>query len=115
MFQTDYNHGKAWGAFTLYGRVRKNDGLVVLVRAPVSLTTPSPLPPKHSSYPRLQQDPDPDSGLGRWIFRGYFRAGNAMVGRWRETGTDINAAPYEGAFVLCKVGEAWGLPVPNVA
>ena len=44
------------------------------------------------------------------MFRGYARAGNALVGRWRETGTAMDTAPYEGAFVMCKVGSAWGLP-----
>ena len=35
--QTDPNHGMAWGRFTFLGRVRSWDGLIALVRLPVSV------------------------------------------------------------------------------
>jgi hypothetical protein len=34
--QTDPYHGMAWGRFTFLGRVRPWDGLIALVRVPVS-------------------------------------------------------------------------------
>lgn len=47
------------------------------------------------------------SRYGRWIFRGYIRAGGSLVGRWRETGTSMDVAGYEGSFVLGKVDDTW--------
>jgi hypothetical protein len=35
--QTDSRHGMAWGRFTFLGRVRPWDGLIALVRLPVSV------------------------------------------------------------------------------
>lgn len=34
--QTDYDHGRAWGSYKLYGRVRDSDGFIILLRFPVS-------------------------------------------------------------------------------
>ncbi|KAH7911693.1 hypothetical protein BJ138DRAFT_1113010 [Hygrophoropsis aurantiaca] len=42
-----------------------------------------------------------DTYRGRWIFKGYIH-GHSLVGRWRETGTNINLPGMEGGFVLCK-------------
>ncbi|KAF8583505.1 hypothetical protein K439DRAFT_51441 [Ramaria rubella] len=78
--ETDGEHAARWGACTLYGRVRRNDGLVVFLRVPKSPTQ------------------------GRWLFRAYLAGGQALAGRWRETGTSVDVSGYEGGFVLRRVG-----------
>lgn len=35
--ETDHSHGQAWNHYIFYGRVRRWDGLIALVRVPVSL------------------------------------------------------------------------------
>ncbi|KAF9460340.1 hypothetical protein BDZ94DRAFT_1284000 [Collybia nuda] len=67
----------AWGEYTIIGRVRPWDGLIVLLRTP-----------RFSEH-------------GQWIFRGYLHNRN-LVGRWRETSTPVDAAGLEGAFLLSK-------------
>ncbi|KAF8588315.1 hypothetical protein K439DRAFT_1658539 [Ramaria rubella] len=82
--ETDYAHGKAWGAYTFYGRVRKLDGLVVLVRVP--------------------QNPDPNSGQGRWIFSGNIHMADTIVGRWRDTSSDVWDVGFQAPFIISKIG-----------
>jgi hypothetical protein len=33
--QTDHRHGQAWNHYKFYGRVRRWDGLIVILRVPV--------------------------------------------------------------------------------
>lgn len=62
----------AWGRFTLRGRVRSWDGMIVLKK----------------SYA-------PD-GRGRWLYRGYALTGGTLIGRWRDTFTPSDMNGYEG-------------------
>ncbi|KAF9532676.1 hypothetical protein CPB83DRAFT_880763 [Crepidotus variabilis] len=78
--KTSTRHARAWGDYSLYGRVRAWDGLVILFRFPTSPT----------------QD-----GLGRHLFKGYIHDRN-LVGRWRDTFTPKNMIGYEGGFVVAK-------------
>ncbi|GJE97849.1 hypothetical protein PsYK624_140710 [Phanerochaete sordida] len=77
-------HGEAWHPFWFYGRVRRWDGLVALVRVP-----------------RQHLD------LGVAVFRGYVVGGRTLVGAWRSW----NAAaprlrvPLEGPFVAGRTRE----------
>ncbi|THU83391.1 hypothetical protein K435DRAFT_844066 [Dendrothele bispora CBS 962.96] len=75
--ETGEAEGSAWGHYNLIGRVRPWDGFIVLLRTPKD----------HQN-----------SGLGRWIFRGYVHDRN-LVGRWRETATGVRDIGYEGPFV----------------
>lgn len=78
--QTGESQGDAWGHFTVMGRVRYWDGLIVLLQTP--------------------RDPN-DVHLGQWIFRGYLHDRN-FVGRWRETSTPNGAVGFQGSFVVHK-------------
>ncbi|KAF8813497.1 hypothetical protein BYT27DRAFT_7335105 [Phlegmacium glaucopus] len=78
--KTGERYGDAWGHFTIHGRVRPWDGLVVLLRFPT--------------------DPGQEY-LGKWIFKGYLHD-QSFVGRWRETSTQINTIGYEGGFAVYK-------------
>lgn len=80
--KTGEHYGEAWGHFSIYGRVRAWDGLIVLLRVPSN-----PL----------------EEHLGKWIFKGYLHGQN-FVGRWRETSTPWNSIGYEGGFVVYKTG-----------
>jgi len=80
--ETDYLHGLAWGSYLFYGRVRKLDGLLVLVRVPQ----------------------DPEAGLGRWVFSGYVYLANTIIGFWRQSGVPVGAAGMQGSFMISKVG-----------
>ncbi|RDB25822.1 hypothetical protein Hypma_006293 [Hypsizygus marmoreus] len=84
--ETSERDGAAWGHFTLIGRVRPWDGLVVLLRSPRNPNEPH---------------------LGRWIFKGYVHDQN-FVGRWRDTSTHVGTPGFEGGFVVRKadLGEA---------
>ncbi|GBE77595.1 predicted protein [Sparassis crispa] len=73
-------HGQAWHHFRFYGRVRKWDGLIAIVRVPVH-------------YPEL----------GVFIFRGYIVANTNFVGSWRAYTHNTHAIPLEGPFVMSKV------------
>ncbi|KAG7444724.1 uncharacterized protein BT62DRAFT_933772 [Guyanagaster necrorhizus] len=77
--ETGQRHGDAWGHYSIVGRVRPWDGLVVL----------------------LQKPADPRSDLGEWIFKGYIHDQN-FVGRWRETTTSADTVGYEGGFIVTK-------------
>jgi hypothetical protein len=44
------------------------------------------------------------AGQGRWVFKGYLHD-QTLVGRWRDTASDIQTIGHEGAFVLCKTDE----------
>ncbi|TFK73283.1 hypothetical protein BDN72DRAFT_814820 [Pluteus cervinus] len=79
--ETSQRHGDAWGHFTIVGRVRAWDGLIVLLRKP--------------THP-LQ------AHLGQWVFRGYIHDKN-LVGRWREISTPVGMLGFEGCFVVSKV------------
>ncbi|KAF8224160.1 hypothetical protein L208DRAFT_1425867 [Tricholoma matsutake] len=78
--ETGESQGDAWGHFTVMGRVRYWDGLIVLLQTP--------------------RDPN-DVHLGQWIFRGYLHDRN-FVGRWRETSTPNGAVGFQGSFVVHK-------------
>ncbi|TDL28048.1 hypothetical protein BD410DRAFT_739450, partial [Rickenella mellea] len=56
--ETEEWYGDAWGAFRFYGRVRKCDGLIALVRSPARM-------------------------WGTWILRGYIHAGENFTGKMR--------------------------------
>ncbi|KAL7285040.1 hypothetical protein ACG7TL_000131 [Trametes sanguinea] len=73
-------HGEAWHHYRFYGRVRKWDGLVVLVRIPTRL--PWNL---------------------KTIFRGYLIGNQNFVGSWRSYHENRNAIPLEGPFALSRV------------
>lgn len=79
--ETDYLHGMAWGQYTYYGRVRKLDGLVVLVRV-----SPS------------------DQNQGRWIFAGNMTQAGTIVGTCRTAGPSVNSIVLQGPFIISKVG-----------
>ncbi|KAF9500079.1 hypothetical protein BDN71DRAFT_1486769 [Pleurotus eryngii] len=82
--ETGERHGAAWGHYSIVGRVRPWDGLVVLLRTPVDSTQ------AHS---------------GQWVFKGYIHDQN-LVGRWRETSTRVDRIGYEGSFLLAKTQES---------
>ncbi|CDO73394.1 hypothetical protein BN946_scf185013.g28 [Trametes cinnabarina] len=73
-------HGEAWHHYRFYGRVRKWDGLIVLVRIPTRL--PWNL---------------------KTIFRGYLIGNKNFVGSWRSYHENRNAIPLEGPFALSRV------------
>ena len=62
-----------------YGRVRKFDGLVALVRRPVAF---------------------PD--LGVQIFRGYVVGGKTLVGNWRAFRPNPAELSQEGPFIASR-------------
>jgi len=73
----------AWGSFCLRGRVRSWDGMITLRKL----------------Y-------DADGGQrGQWLYRGYLIGGNKLVGRWRDTFTDLQHVGYEGPFTLTRRAE----------
>ncbi|KAI0095185.1 hypothetical protein BDY19DRAFT_902185 [Irpex rosettiformis] len=71
--ETIHSHGQAWQHYRFYGRVRRWDGLVALVRKPTSIAE-----------------------LGIVIFRGYLVANQNFVGNWRAYTTNAHAIPLEG-------------------
>ncbi|KAF4571077.1 hypothetical protein EYR36_001653 [Pleurotus pulmonarius] len=81
--ETGERHGAAWGHYSIVGRVRPWDGLVVLLRTPVDST---------------------QARSGQWVFKGYIHDQN-LVGRWRATFTRVDQIGYEGSFVLAKTQE----------
>ena len=42
---------------------------------------------------------------GQWLYRGYLIGGNKLVGRWRDTFTDLQHVGYEGPFTLTRRAE----------
>ncbi|KAH9897697.1 hypothetical protein C8Q73DRAFT_787944 [Cubamyces lactineus] len=76
-------HGEAWHHYRFYGRVRKWDGLIVLVRIPTHLPM-----------------------ILKTIFRGYLIGNKNFVGSWRSYHDNLNAIPLEGPFALSRVEEA---------
>ena len=81
--QTLDRHGQAWHFYRFYGRIRKWDGLIALVRVPVE-----------------------DRGLGIYIFRGYLVGGQNLTGSWRAYASNPNAIPLEGPFIASKRADA---------
>ncbi|OBZ78982.1 hypothetical protein A0H81_01315 [Grifola frondosa] len=71
--ETSQHHGQAWHHYRFYGRVRKWDGLVTLVRVPVHVPQ-----------------------LGVFIFRGYFVGNANFVGSWRTFSNNIHAGAARG-------------------
>ena len=98
-FQTSVKQGEAWGFYYYIGRVRRWDGLVVLLRIPVRYVHSRLTPPNIMVYP--DQIRDPVGSRGRVVFKGYVH-GQSLVGRWRDTATDMHALGYEGGFVFCR-------------
>lgn len=78
--QTLPRHGQAWHAFRFFGRIRRWDGLIALVRVPAH-----------------------DPNLGVFIFRGYVHGGTNFVGSWRSASSNVHAIPFEGPFVVSRV------------
>ncbi|KAI0778862.1 hypothetical protein BD413DRAFT_601525 [Trametes elegans] len=76
-------HGAAWHHYRFYGRVRRWDGLIVLVRIPTELPWNM-----------------------KTIFRGYLIGNQNFVGTWRQYNENSNAIPLEGPFALSRVQEA---------
>lgn len=100
-FQTDLCHGQAWSHYLFYGRVRTWDGLIVILRVPVSgaplcvfalfydLTTLATF-----LFQRFAQ--------GGWVFTGYLVGGQNLVGNWRATEQDVGVPAWEGPFVMSR-------------
>ncbi|PAV16111.1 hypothetical protein PNOK_0773100 [Pyrrhoderma noxium] len=79
--ETEQRHGTDWGHFRIIGRIRPQDGLIILRRSPAN---------------------SDESWLGTWVFRGYVLSTGLFVGRWREA-TSGRAIPIlEGPFLLMK-------------
>ena len=78
--QTLHRHGQAWFHHRYYGRVRRYDGLIAIVRYEVH-------------HP----------GQNVWIFRGYVTGDKNLVGSWRAWSNDVTVIPLEGPFVMSKV------------
>ncbi|THH31032.1 hypothetical protein EUX98_g3171 [Antrodiella citrinella] len=76
-------HGQAFHHFRFYGRVRRWDGLVAVVRVP-------------TTEPRL----------GVSIFRGYLTANRNWVGCWRAFTSNVRSIPHEGPFIASRVDES---------
>ncbi|PCH34350.1 hypothetical protein WOLCODRAFT_62488 [Wolfiporia cocos MD-104 SS10] len=72
-------HGQAWHHYRFYGRVRRWDGLVAIVRVPMY---------------------EPQFGV--YIFRGYVHGGRNFVGSWRSHTNNPHAIPLEGPFIMSK-------------
>lgn len=72
-------HGQAWHHYRFYGRVRRYDGLVAIVRTPTY--TPE---------------------LGTTIFRGYLVGNEHFVGTWRPLTNNWSALPLEGPFIVSR-------------
>lgn len=79
--ETDERHAQAWHPYRFYGRVRKWDGLIALVRAPATPGTPH---------------------VGLWVFTGYVVGGQTLVGNWRTTSHPGEPVTFEGAFLMSK-------------
>ncbi|KAI0640141.1 hypothetical protein C8Q77DRAFT_1214451 [Trametes polyzona] len=76
------HHGQAWHHYRFYGRVRKWDGLIVLVRIPTEMPM-----------------------IMRQIFRGYLIGNKNFVGSWRMYNENRQAIPLEGPFALSRIEE----------
>ena len=83
LVQTLPKHGQAWHHYRFYGRVRKYDGLIAIVRVP-------------ATHPEL----------GTTIFRGYLVGGKYFVGTWRAFTNNWNAMPLEGPFIASRAYNA---------
>ncbi|KAG7100278.1 hypothetical protein E1B28_002051 [Marasmius oreades] len=83
--ETDPRHGEAWQHYRFYGRIRKWDGCVAIMRVPVEDTQTE------------------SSQKGRILFYGTLVGGGKnFVGNWRVTDADESSPAYEGAFSLGK-------------
>ncbi|KAK0452055.1 uncharacterized protein EV420DRAFT_1702421 [Desarmillaria tabescens] len=72
---TDDRHGQAWNHYVYYGRVRRWDGMIGILRVPR------------------------DRGLGKWFFYGYIVGGKNFVGNWRITHEDPGCRRLKERFV----------------
>ncbi|KIO07216.1 hypothetical protein M404DRAFT_998623 [Pisolithus tinctorius Marx 270] len=81
--ETDERHAQAWHPYRFYGRVREWDGLIALVRVPVSVNAGA-------------------THVGLWIFTGYVVGGQTLVGNWRTSSHPGEPVTFEGAFVMSK-------------
>ncbi|KAK0466125.1 uncharacterized protein EV420DRAFT_1509966 [Desarmillaria tabescens] len=79
--KTDDRHGQAWNHYTYYGRVRRWDGMIGILRVAR------------------------DRRLGNLFFYGYIVDGKNFVGNWRITHEDPGMPAWEGPFTLSKVTE----------
>ncbi|KAI9566351.1 hypothetical protein HD554DRAFT_2025645 [Boletus coccyginus] len=86
--ETDLRHGQAWHHYKFFGRVREWDGLVALIRVPVS-------PCSTQTHPM-------GTALGTWIFTGYVVGGQNFVGNWRTTSHPGEPVTLEAAFAMSK-------------
>ncbi|KAI0829030.1 hypothetical protein BC628DRAFT_1533672 [Trametes gibbosa] len=80
-------HGEAWHHYHFYGRVRKWDGLIVLVRIPTQFSEDM-----------------------KQIFRGYLIGNQNFVGSWRMYNANPEAIPLEGPFALSRVDHTVAAP-----
>ncbi|KAG7451963.1 uncharacterized protein BT62DRAFT_926163 [Guyanagaster necrorhizus] len=80
--RTDERHGQAWNHYTYYGRVRRWDGMIGILRVAR------------------------DRRLGNLFFYGYIVGGKNFVGNWRITHEDPGMPAWEGPFTLSKVTES---------
>ena len=77
--KTISRHSDAWHRYLFYGRVRQYDGLIALVRKPVT-------------FP----------GLGVQIFRGYLVGEKTLVGNWRAFRPNPSEIAQEGPFIASR-------------
>ncbi|KAK0234015.1 hypothetical protein IW262DRAFT_127548 [Armillaria fumosa] len=79
--KTDDRHGQAWKHYMYYGRVRRWDGMIGILRIAR------------------------DRRLGCLFFFGYIVDGKNFVGNWRITHEDPGMPALAGPFILSKVTE----------
>ncbi|RDB17638.1 hypothetical protein Hypma_001087 [Hypsizygus marmoreus] len=76
--KTDAKYAAAWGDFHILGRIRLEDGLMVLARKPVG------------------------NNSGTILLRGYITPSQNLVGRSKGASNGTEPAGWEAAFSLCK-------------
>lgn len=79
--KTEEPYATAWNGYKYIGRIRPSDGLVVLLREPMT---------------QMEQ-------LGRALFRGYILSSCNFVGRWRSISGGAHPAEWESIFSMSKV------------
>ncbi|KAF8626687.1 hypothetical protein AX15_004771 [Amanita polypyramis BW_CC] len=75
--KTEGRHAAAWGAYSVIGRVRLGDGLVMLRRQSLN-------------------------GFGTTLMRGYVTTCGNFVGRLKGASSGVAPAGWEGVFILCR-------------
>ncbi|KAK0209134.1 hypothetical protein DFS33DRAFT_1307866 [Desarmillaria ectypa] len=99
--KTDDRHGQAWNHYTYYGRVRRWDGMIGILRVAVNALFCFPFCGFSCCVFLLQHN----RPLGNLFFYGYIVGGKNFVGNWRITHEDPGMPAWEGPFTLSKVTE----------